>query len=91
MIYASDETNGQAKAIDVLGRFVLFTTRIAAVLRGTRAGLHKAEVAHTSRCTLASFSAEHLQDTGIDPSDATGIASWQPDLPYFMQTGFGRK
>lgn len=91
MIHASDETNARATPIEVLDRFVPFTTWIPAVLRGTRAFLHKVEVAHASRCNRASFSEEEFQDTGIDPSDATGIASWQPDLPFFMQSGFGRK
>jgi hypothetical protein len=91
MIHASDETNARAEPIEVLDKFVHFTTWVAAVLRGTRACLHQAEFANASRCNLASFSAEEFQDTGIDPSDATGIASWQPDLPFFMQSGFGRK
>lgn len=91
MIHASDQTNARAKPMEVLDKFVPFTTWAAAVLRGTRACLHKAEVANDSRRNLASFSAEEFQDTGIDPSDATGIASWQPDLPFFMQSGFCRK
>jgi hypothetical protein len=27
----------------------------------------------------------------VDAVDATGIASWQRDLPFVMQNGFGRK
>jgi hypothetical protein len=90
-VHASSEANAWEKPIEVLDKFVRFATWIAAVLRGTRARLHKVEVANATRCNLASFSAEEFQDTGIDPSDAAGIASWQPDLPFFMQTGFGRK
>jgi hypothetical protein len=91
MIHASDPTNARAKPTEGLDKLVPFTSWIAAVLRRTRACLHRAEVANASPCNLAAFSAEDFQDTGIDPSDATGIASWQPDLPFFMQTGFGRK
>lgn len=91
MINASDETDTRPTPKEVLAWFMPFATLIAAALRGTRASLRKVEVAHASRCHLASFSAEEFQDTGIDPSDASGIASWQPDLPFFMQSGFGRK
>jgi hypothetical protein len=91
MIHASDETIARAKLTEVLDKFVPFTAWIAAVLRGTRACLRKAEVANASRCNLASFSVEDIQDTGIDPSDATGIPAWQPDLPFFMQSGFGKR
>ena len=66
-------------------------TCIAAGLAAARASRKRVEDAHAARCTLAAFSEQDFQDTGIDPSDATGIPPQQPDLPFFMQSGFGRK
>ncbi len=91
MIHASDDNHTPATPIDVVAKFRPFMTWIGAVLGATRASVHKVEAAHAARCNLASFSAKEIQDTDIDPSDATGIASWQPDLPFFMQSGFGRR
>jgi hypothetical protein len=91
MIDASDDNDTCVTPIGVLDKYRAFTAWIAAVFSASRTSLHKVEVAHISRCDLASFSAEEFQDTRIDPSDATGIPSWQPDLPFFMQSGFGRK
>lgn len=31
------------------------------------------------------------RDTGLSREDATGSRDWRADLPFFMQTGFGRK
>ena len=89
MFHASD--NRATPTLPMIDRFGRFTTWIATVLGATGASLRKVEEAHALRCNLATFSAEEFQDTGIDASDATGIASWQPDLPFFMQSGFGRK
>jgi hypothetical protein len=91
MIHAADDNDTRGTAIHVLDKYKAFSAWIAKILKATRTSLHKVEVAHALRCDLASFSAEEFQDTGIDPSDATGIASWQPDLPFFMQGGCGRE
>mgnify|MGYP001811308717 CR=1 FL=1 len=91
MIHASDDNGARLTPIGVLDKYRAFTAWNAAVLSASRTALHKVDVVHDSRCSLASFSVEDFQDTRIDPSDATGIASWQPDLPFFMQNGFGRK
>ena len=56
-------------------------------LRASIAGVDKA---HSRRCELASLPQNVASDTGLSPEDATGIASHQPDLPFFMQSGFGR-
>ncbi|MDP3261924.1 MAG: hypothetical protein U1E06_04880 [Tabrizicola sp.] len=91
MIHASDDTDTRTPSIDVLDKFWRFATSIVAAPGAARAALHKVEEAHASRCTLASVAGPDIQDTGIDPSDATGVSSWQPDLPFFMQHGFGRR
>jgi hypothetical protein len=64
---------------------------IAAVLGAARLFLRRAEVAQASRCKLEAVAAEVVRDNGLDPSDATGIAAVQPDLPFFMQSGFGQR
>ena len=91
MIHKSDDTDSRAASTEVLDKCRLFLSWIETVLGASRRPAQKAEAAHASRCIRASFTAEAFQDTGIDPSDATGIPSWQPDLPFFMQRGFGRK
>ncbi len=89
MLNASDDSVTPTRPmVDRLGRF---TQWIAAVLTATRASPHRVEDAHALRCSLASYSAEDFHDTSIDASDAMGIASWQPALPFFMQNGFDRK
>ena len=91
MTHASADKRSSAKPMPVFHTFRRIGNRIAAVLAAPRRSRHRVEEAHAARCTLASFSGAEFQDTGIDPSDATGIPSWQPDLPFFMQSGFGRK
>jgi len=91
MIHSSERTAPLATPSDVLAKFRWSITRLAAVLGAVHASLRKVEVAHGLRCNRALFSAEDCRDTGMDPSDATEIAAWQPDLPFFMQSGFGQK
>lgn len=90
MIRASDDngTRTTPMGMDVLG---LIRSRSAAAFGAIRKSLQTVEEAHATRCSLMSFATEEFQDTGVDPSDATGIASWQPDLPFFMQNGFGQR
>ena len=60
-------------------------------LQPVRALVARVNKAHANRCELASLPQDLLSDTGLSPEDATGIASHQPDLPFFMQDGFGRR
>ncbi len=91
MVQGSHETGGRPTQVDVVDNFKRLASRAAAALRATRASLRKPEDAHAERCLLASFTALEFRDLGIDPSDATGVASWQPALPFFMQSGFGQE
>jgi hypothetical protein len=91
MFHSSDDIDTSARPMGVVDKFRQLTSRIAATLGTTRASVQKLDVAYASRCKFASYSAEEFRDTGVDPSDATGIASWQADLPFFLQSGFGRK
>ena len=59
-------------------------------LRSLRVSLARVDKAYARRCELASVPQDLLRDTGLCPEDAIGIASHQPDLPFFMQNGFGR-
>lgn len=47
--------------------------------------------AHARRCTLDSVTPDDVRDIGLAREDATGIPTRQPELPFFMQSGFGRK
>lgn len=91
MIHAAADKTTPARPIPVVDTFRRFTNWIGAVRAAASVSRQKVEDAHAARCALASFSDAEFQDSGIDPSDATGIPSWQPDLPFFMQSGFGRK
>ena len=64
-------------------------SRLARWLRLMLASVARVDKAHAWRCALASLPQDFLSDTGLSPDDATGIASHQPDLPFFMQDGFG--
>ena len=55
-----------------------------------RVSVARVNNAHARRCELANLPQDVLSDTGLSPEDAAGIASPQPDLPFFMQNGFGR-
>lgn len=63
---------------------------IARWLRILRASVTRVDEAHFRRCQLAILPQDLSQDTGLSPDEATGIARHQPDLPFFMQNGFGR-
>jgi hypothetical protein len=47
--------------------------------------------AHARRCTLDSLTPADVRDMGLAREDATCIQTMQSDLPFFMQSGFGRK
>lgn len=91
MTHATDDSAIRARAIAMIDLPRRFISWIAAALGANRSILRKDKDADVMRCTLASYSDEAFRDTRIDPSDATGLTSWQPDLPFFMQSGFGRK
>lgn len=54
----------------------------------TPRALTKIEKAHALRAELASFDVHTCRDIGLSAPDATGISSYQADLPFFMQSGF---
>lgn len=60
-------------------------------LQPLKASVARVNTAHARRCDLASLPQDVVKDTGLPPEDATGITGHQPDLPFFMQNGFGRK
>ena len=64
---------------------------LARWLRVLWASVARVDKAHSRRRELASLPQHLLSDTGLSPEDATGIASHQADLPFFMQDGFGRR
>ena len=91
MTHAVADKHSPARPVLAVEQFRRFKSRIAAILAGARTSWQRVEDAHAARYTFSSFSDAEFHDTGIDPSDATGIPSWQSDLPFFMQSGFGKK
>jgi hypothetical protein len=91
MIHITDDNAIRATPTVAFDKFSRLLTWIVAALEERGRFFHKVEAAHASRCDRENFSEKEFQDTGIDPSDATGIPSWQPDLPFFMQGGCGRE
>jgi hypothetical protein len=51
----------------------------------------RAERSHHRRLGFAFVSPEVLRDIRMSAEEATGLPSRQPDLPFFMQTDFGRR
>jgi uncharacterized protein YjiS (DUF1127 family) len=64
---------------------------IARWLRVLLTSVARVDKAHSQRCELASLPQDVLRDTGLPPEDAASIAGHQPDLPFFMQSGFGQR
>ncbi len=91
MTHVTENTVTPATPINLHDKARHVMAWIAGAIGVTRAAVDKIDAAHALRCHRASFQVEDFHDTGIDPSDATGIAAWQPDLPFFMQSGFGQK
>ena len=79
-----------SEAASSLDQGALMRSWFSCWLRSLRASVARVNKAHAMRFELASLPQDVLRDTGLSPEDATGIASHQPDLPFFMQSGFGR-
>ena len=60
-------------------------------LQALRFRLGTAARAHARRRAFEAVSEDMLCDLGMAPDTATGHSSWQADLPFFMQSGFGRR
>ena len=80
---ASDVTSG-------LDQGALMRSWFSRWLQPLQASVARVDKAHALRCELASLPQNVMSDTGLSPEDATGIVRHQPDLPFFMQSGFGR-
>jgi hypothetical protein len=59
--------------------------------RPARARPDALAAAHARRCALESITPADVRDIGMAREDATGMPTRQPDLPFFMQSGFGSK
>ncbi len=60
-------------------------------LRQARLGFGKAARAHDRRRASEAVGVDTMGDTGMAPETASGIQAWQADLPFFMQSGFGKR
>ncbi len=58
-------------------------------LAAASAKARRTDAAHARCRTLESVPPDLFRDTGLTPEDATDIRRHQPDLPFFMQAGFG--
>jgi hypothetical protein len=56
-----------------------------------RSRLGAAARAHERRRMFESVGEDVVRDTRVPPDTATGLSGWEPDLPFFMQSGFGRR
>jgi hypothetical protein len=61
-----------------------------ALLRHWREMLSRAGRAQARRRAVERLPSEEPRDSGLSPEDAAGARLWQEDLPFFMQSGFGR-
>lgn len=43
-----------------------------------------------AQARLTAIDKEILRDTRLSPEDLTGESSYDPELPFFLQSGFGR-
>lgn len=55
------------------------------------AAIARAERSKHRRLGFAFLPPEVLQDIAMSAEEATGQGSYRPDLPFFMQPGFGRR
>ena len=65
--------------------------RAARWLRIFQVAFARTETAQAHARALASLPSDILRDTGLTPEEATGISAFQPDLPFFLQRGFGQR
>ena len=71
----------------ILAQLEAFTW-LMAVTPGTPRPPTAVEIAHTRNADLTRLDANTQRDIGKSAQDATGISTYQPDLPFFMQAGF---
>ena len=51
----------------------------------------RVEVAMAGQSRLSAIRPETESDTGLSAEDLTGATSYDPALPFFLQSGFGRR
>ena len=59
--------------------------------QGTKLWFGAAARAHDRRRASEAVGADTISDTGMDPETASGIHAYQAELPFFMQSGFGKR
>jgi hypothetical protein len=69
----------------------LITKIVTAKVYSLQLRLGAAARAHERRRAYESVGPDTMRDVSLVPELATGAASWQADLPFFMQSGFGRR
>ena len=50
----------------------------------------RVETAMAGQSGLSAIRPETLRDTGLPAEELTGVRAHDPDLPFFLQSGFGR-
>lgn len=64
---------------------------LQSTLRQARLRFGAAARAH-DRCRASeAVGGDTMRDTGVVPDTASGIQTWQADLPFFMQSRFGKR
>ena len=63
-------------------------TSVSAAIQNCLAGTTLVGQAHVRRSQAEAVTDETVSDVGLSRDDILGGASWQKDLPFFMQQGF---
>lgn len=75
-------------ATTIASRAVFGISRLRARLKDT---LSKTAQACTQKRVHDHHPDATFHDAGLSRDDALGIGSYHPELPFFMQSGFGRR
>ena len=85
MTSISAKTGTETRAIAHVGVSLL------ELVNSTKLALGAAARAHDRRRASEAVGANTMRDTAMDPETASGHQAWQADLPFFMQSGFGKR
>ena len=85
MTSISAKTGTETRAIAHVGVSLL------ELVNYTKLAIGAAARAHDLRRASEAVGANMMRDTAMDPETASGHQAWQADLPFFMQSGFGKR
>lgn len=86
-VISQAETNAIAKTRAIASLRQMFGARLYVL----RIILGAAARAHERRRTSEAVGEDTVRDLGVALETATGLPGWEADLPFFMQSGFGKR